>query len=140
MVDCVLSFEGDDNNYYRIIRSIKNRYGSTNEISIFDMKENGILEITNPSEFFISSREEKNIGSIIVPSIEGSRVILFEVQSLVSKAIIGYPKRIIQGFDKNRIEILLAILSRYMKIDFNANDVYINIPGGIEIKKKDQVI
>ncbi len=136
MVDCVISFEGDEDNYYRIVRSIKNRYGSTNEISIFDIKENGINEIKNPSEFFVSSREEKNIGSIIVPSIEGSRVILFEVQSLVSKAIYGYPKRIIQGFDKNRIEILLAILSKSMNLDFNMNDVYINIPGGIEIKER----
>lgn len=136
MVDCVISFEGDENNYYRVVRSIKNRYGSTNEISIFNMKEEGIEEIKNPSEFFIASREEKNIGSIIVPSIEGSRVILFEVQTLVSKAIYGYPKRIIQGFDKNRIEILLAILSNFMNIDFNINDVYVNIPGGIEIKER----
>ncbi len=136
MVDCVISFEGDENNYYRIVRSIKNRYGSTNEISIFDIKENGINEIKNPSEFFISSREEKNVGSIIVPSIEGSRVILFEVQTLVSKAIYGYPKRIIQGLDKNRIEILLAILSKSMNLDFNINDVYVNIPGGIELKER----
>lgn len=136
MVDCVISFEGDENNLYRVIRTSKNRYGSTNEISIFDIRENGIEEIKNPSEFFVSSREEKNIGSIIVPSIEGSRVILFEVQSLVSKAIYGYPKRIIQGFDKNRVEILLAVLSKYMGIDFNLNDVYLNIPGGIDIKER----
>lgn len=136
MVDCVISFEGDENNYYRIVRSIKNRYGSTNEISIFDMKENGIEEVKNPSEFFISSREEKNIGSIIVPSIEGSRVILFEVQSLISNAIYGYPKRIIQGFDKNRMEILLAVLSKNMKSDFNMKDVYINIPGGINLDER----
>lgn len=136
MVDCVLSFEGDEDNYYRIVRSTKNRYGSTNEISIFDIKENCIQEVKNPSEFFVSDREEKNIGSIIVPSIEGSRVILFEVQGLVSKAIYGYPKRIIQGMDKNRIEILLAILSKAMGIDFNALDIYINIPGGIEVKER----
>ena len=136
MVDCVISFEGDENNLYRIVRTTKNRYGSTNEISIFDIKESGIEEIKNPSEFFVSSREEKNIGSIIVPSIEGSRVILFEVQSLVSKAIYGYPKRIIQGIDKNRLEILLAILSKHIGIDFNLNDVYLNIPGGIDIKER----
>lgn len=136
MVDCVISFEGDENNYYRITRSTKNRYGSTNEISIFDIKENAIEEIKNPSEFFISSREEKNIGSIIVPSVEGSKVILFEVQSLVSKALYGYPKRIIQGFDKNRLEIILAILSKNIGIDFNLYDVYLNIPGGVEIKER----
>lgn len=136
MVDCVISFEGDENNYFRIVRSTKNRYGSTNEISIFDMKESGIEEVKNPSEFFIASREEKNIGSIIVPCIEGSRVILFEVQSLISNAISGYPKRIIQGFDKNRMEILLAVLSKNMKTDFNTKDVYINIPGGIELDER----
>ncbi|WP_068267755.1 DNA repair protein RadA [Caviibacter abscessus] len=136
MVDCVISFEGDENNYYRIVRSTKNRYGSTNEISIFDMKETGIEEVKNPSEFFIASREEKNIGSIIVPCIEGSRVILFEIQSLISNAIYGYPKRIIQGFDKNRMEILLAVLSKNMKTDFNTKDVYINIPGGIELDER----
>ena len=136
MVDCVISFEGDENNYYRIIRSNKNRYGSTNEISIFDMKENAVEEVKNPSEFFIASREEKNIGSIVVPCIEGSRVILFEIQSLVTQAIYGYPKRIIQGFDKNRIEILLAVLSKNMNNDFNTKDVYINIPGGIEIDER----
>ena len=136
MVDCVISFEGDENNYYRIIRSNKNRYGSTNEISIFDMKENAVEEVKNPSEFFIASREEKNIGSIVVPCIEGSRVILFEIQSLVTQGIYGYPKRIIQGFDKNRIEILLAVLSKNMNNDFNTKDVYINIPGGIEIDER----
>lgn len=136
MVDCVISFEGDENNHFRIVRSTKNRYGSTNEISIFDMKESGIEEVKNPSEFFIASREEKNIGSIIVPCIEGSRVILFEVQSLISNAISGYPKRIIQGFDKNRMEILLAVLSKNMKTDFNTKDVYINIPGGIELDER----
>lgn len=136
MVDCVISFEGDENNIYRIVRTTKNRYGSTNEISIFVINDNGIEEVKNPSLFFIADREEKNVGSIIMPSIEGSRVVLFEIQSLVTKAIYGYPKRIIQGIDKNRIEILLAILSKNMKMDFNMNDVYINVPGGIEIKER----
>ncbi|VWL84769.1 DNA repair protein RadA [Oceanivirga miroungae] len=136
MVDCVISFEGDENNYFRIVRSTKNRYGSTNEISIFSMKEDGIEEVKNPSEFFISTRSEKNVGSIIVPSIEGSRVILFEIQTLVSKTSYGYPKRIIEGYDKNRIEILLAILSKFMKMDLNLSDIYVNIPGGVEIKER----
>lgn len=136
MVDCVISFEGDENNIYRIVRTTKNRYGSTNEISIFVITDTGIEEVKNPSLFFVSDRDEKNIGSVIMPSIEGSRVVLFEVQSLVSKAIYGYPKRIIQGIDKNRLEILLAILSKHLKMDFNLNDVYINVPGGIEIKER----
>ena len=136
MVDCVISFEGNEENTYRIIRSTKNRYGSTNEISIFVIHDQGIEEVKNPSLFFISERDEKNVGSIIVPSIEGSRVVLFEIQTLINKAIYGYPKRIIQGLDKNRLEILLAILSKHMKLDFNLNDVYVNVPGGIEIKER----
>ncbi|WP_073508253.1 DNA repair protein RadA [Streptobacillus notomytis] len=134
MVDAVLSFEGDENNYYRIIRSIKNRYGSTNEISIFDMKEDGIDEIKNPSEFFISERDEKNVGSIITTSIEGSRVILFEIQTLALPLKFGLPKRIIEGYDRNRIEILLAVLSKTLSLDLGNNDIYLNIPGGIQLK------
>ncbi|CAM3171094.1 DNA repair protein RadA [Streptobacillus felis] len=134
MVDAVLSFEGDENNYYRIIRSIKNRYGSTNEISIFDMKEDGVEEIKNPSEFFISERDEKNVGSIITTSIEGSRVILFEIQTLSLPLKYGIPKRIIEGYDRNRIEILLAVLSKTLSLDLGNNDIYLNIPGGIVLK------
>ena len=134
MVDAVLSFEGDENNYYRIIRSIKNRYGSTNEISIFDMREDGVSEIKNPSEFFISERDEKNIGSIITTSIEGSRVILFEIQTLSFPIKFGIPKRVIEGYDKNRVELLSAVVSRVFGMDLSGNDIYLNIPGGIEIK------
>lgn len=136
MVDAVLSFEGDENNYYRIVRSIKNRYGSTNEIAIFDMKENGIEEVKNPSEFFISERDEKNIGSIITTSIEGSRVILFEIQTLSAILKYGLPKRIIEGYDRNRVEILSAVLSKVLAIDLTNNDIYLNIPGGIELKDR----
>lgn len=134
MVDAVLTFEGDENNYYRLVRSIKNRYGSTNEIAIFDMKEDGIEEIKNPSEFFISERGEKNIGSIITTSIEGSRVILFEVQTLSFPVKYGMPKRIIDGYDKNRIELLSAVVSKILNLDLGGNDIYLNIPGGIELK------
>ena len=127
MVDAVLQIEGEENNYYRIIRSIKNRYGSTNEISIFDMKENGISEVKNPSEFFISDRDKKNVGSIIVPIFEGSRVFLFEVQSLLGTPNFGMPRRTVEGYDKNRVEILSAVLSRSLKVDVNSKDIYINI-------------
>lgn len=136
MVDAVLQLEGDENSYYRIIRSIKNRYGSTNEIAIFDMKEDGLSEIQNPSEFFISERESKNIGSIITPIFEGSRVFLYEVQSLLSNPLFGMPKRTVEGYDKNRIEILSAVLSRQFKIDVSAKDIYINIPGGINLSDR----
>ncbi|MDO4639894.1 DNA repair protein RadA [Leptotrichia hongkongensis] len=136
MVDAVLQIEGEENNYYRIIRSIKNRYGSTNEISIFDMKENGISEVKNPSEFFISDRDEKNIGSIIVPIFEGSRVFLFEVQSLLGTPNFGMPRRTVEGYDKTRVEILSAVLSRSLKVDVNSKDIYINIPGGIDLNDR----
>ena len=136
MVDAVLQIEGEENNYYRIIRSIKNRYGSTNEISIFDMKENGISEVKNPSEFFISDREEKNVGSIIVPIFEGSRVFLFEVQSLLGTPNFGMPRRTVEGYDKTRVEILSAVLSRSLKVDVNSKDIYINIPGGIDLNDR----
>ena len=136
MVDTVMHFEGDENNHYRIIRSVKNRYGSTNEVAILDMKEDGIQEVKNPSEFFISSRDEKNIGSIVVPIMEGSRIFLFEVQSLLNEAGFGYPKRIVEGYDRNRIEILTAILSKALKIDMNTKDIYINVPGGLVLKDR----
>ena len=136
MVDAVLQIEGEENNYYRIIRSIKNRYGSTNEISIFDIKENGISEVKNPSEFFISDRDEKNIGSIIVPIFEGSRVFLFEVQSLLGTPNFGMPRRTVEGYDKTRVEILSAVLSRSLKVDVNSKDIYINIPGGIDLNDR----
>ena len=136
MVDAVLQIEGEENSYYRIIRSIKNRYGSTNEISIFDMKENGISEVKNPSEFFISDRDEKNIGSIIVPIFEGSRVFLFEIQSLLGTPNFGMPRRTVEGYDKNRVEILSAVLSRSLKVDVNSKDIYINIPGGIDLNDR----
>ena len=136
MVDAVLQIEGEENSYFRIIRSIKNRYGSTNEISIFDMKENGISEVKNPSEFFISDREEKNVGSIIVPIFEGSRVFLFEVQSLLGTPNFGMPRRTVEGYDKTRVEILSAVLSRSLKVDVNSKDIYINIPGGIDLNDR----
>ena len=136
MVDAVLQIEGEENSYYRIVRSIKNRYGSTNEISIFDMKENGISEVKNPSEFFISDREEKNIGSIIVPIFEGSRVFLFEIQSLLGTPNFGMPRRTVEGYDRNRVEILSAVLSRSLNVDVNSKDIYINIPGGIELNDR----
>ena len=136
MVDAVLQIEGEENSYYRIVRSIKNRYGSTNEISIFDMKENGISEVKNPSEFFISDREEKNIGSIIVPIFEGSRVFLFEIQSLLGTPNFGMPRRTVEGYDRNRVEILSAVLSRSLNVDVNSKDIYINIPGGIELSDR----
>lgn len=134
MVDCVLHFEGDEGNYYRILRSIKNRFGSTNEIGIFNMGESGISEIKNPSEFFLSERDEKNAGSIVVPVVEGSKIFLLEVQSLLIDSAFGLPRRTVQGYDKNRIQILNAVVEKKMGLMLGTKDLFVNIPGGISIK------
>lgn len=134
MVDAVLNFEGEENNFYRILRSQKNRFGSTNEIGIFSMETEGIKEIKNPSEFFLSEREEKNIGSLVVTTIEGSKVFLLEAQALLVQSNFGMPRRVVQGFDKNKVEILCAILEKKMTISLGMFDLFINIPGGIFIK------
>lgn len=134
MVDAVLNFEGEENNYYRILRSQKNRFGSTNEIGIFNMETDGIKEIKNPSEFFLSERDEKNIGSLVVTTIEGSKVFLLEAQALLVQSNFGMPRRVVQGFDKNKIEILCAIIEKKMGINLGMFDLFVNIPGGIYIK------
>ena len=134
MVDAVLNFEGEEGLYYRILRSIKNRFGSTNELGIFNMEEDGMKEVKNSSEFFLSERDEKNIGSMVVPVLEGSKVFLLEIQSLITDSPFGIPKRIVQGFDKNRIQILSALAEKMMGIPLGTKDLFINIPGGITIK------
>ena len=134
MVDAVLNFEGEEDFFYRILRSEKNRFGSTNEIGIFNMEENGMTEVKNPSEFFLSDREEKNIGSIVVPVLEGSKVFLLEVQTLLSDSPFGMPKRVVQGFDRNRLQILNAIIERKLGLNLTSKDVFVNIPGGLSVR------
>lgn len=135
MVDAVFSFEGEEGLFYRILRSTKNRFGSTNELAVYSMEEDGMKEVQNSSEFFLSEREEKNIGSMIVPVLEGTKVFLLEIQSLLTESGgIGIPKRIVQGFDRNRIQILMAIGEKRMGMNLGMKDVFINIPGGISIK------
>lgn len=134
MVDCVLQFEGEEGSYYRILRSLKNRFGSTNEIAVFNMESNGMQEVANPSEFFLSEREEKNIGSLVVPVLEGTKVFLLEVQSLLINSSFGMPRRVVQGFDRSRLEIITAIIEKKLGINLGNLDLFINIPGGITIK------
>ncbi|MFK4785822.1 DNA repair protein RadA [Fusobacterium sp. MFO224] len=135
MVDAVFNFEGEEGLFYRILRSSKNRFGSTNELAVFSMGEEGLKEIKNSSEFFISERNEKNIGSMIVPVLEGTKVFLLEIQALLTEGSnIGIPKRIIQGFDRNRIQILMAIGEKRIGLNIGTKDVFVNIPGGISIK------
>lgn len=134
MVDAVLNFEGEEGLFYRILRSVKNRFGSTNELGIFNMEEDGMTEVKNSSEFFLSEREEKNIGSMVVPVLEGTKVFLLEVQSLITDSPFGMPKRIVQGLDKNRIQILSAVAEKKSGITFSTKDLFVNVPGGITVK------
>ena len=134
MVDAVFNFEGDEGLYYRILRSEKNRFGSTNEIAVFSMEENGMKEIKNSSEYFLSEREEKNIGSMVVPILEGTKVFLLEVQSLITDSGVGIPKRVVQGYDRNRIQILTAIAEKKLYLPLGMKDLFVNVPGGLAIE------
>lgn len=134
MVDCVLQFEGEEGNYYRILRGLKNRFGSTNEIAVFNMENDGMKEVANASEFFLSEREEKNIGSLVVPVLEGTKVFLLEVQSLLINSSFGMPRRVVQGFERSRLEIITAVMDKKMGLNLGSLDLFINIPGGITIK------
>lgn len=134
MVDCVLQFEGEEGSYYRILRGLKNRFGSTNEIAVFNMENDGMKEVSNASEFFLSEREEKNIGSLVVPILEGTKVFLLEVQSLLINSTFGMPRRVVQGFEKSRLEIITAVMDKKMGLNLGSLDLFINIPGGITIK------
>lgn len=131
LVDTVLQFEGDKTYSYRILRSQKNRYGSTNEIGIFDMDESGLREVKNPSEFFLAKRRHDDSGVGIVAAIEGSRPILLEVQALVSPSGYAVPQRATTGFDARRLNMLLAVLEKRLGEKLRAQDVFVNIAGGV---------
>jgi DNA repair protein RadA/Sms len=133
MVDTVLQFEGEANHSFRILRAQKNRFGSTNEIGVFEMYEDGLREVTNPSELFLSEREKQTPGSVVTSSIEGSRPILLEVQALVTPSNFGYPQRVSNGFDQKRLSILLAVLEKRANIRASVNNVFINVAGGIRV-------
>ncbi len=133
LVDTVLQFEGDDNYSYRILRSIKNRFGSTNEIGVFSMTDSGIKEVANPSQLFIGERPRNVPGSTIVPVIEGSRTVLVEVQALISPSAFASPRRLATGVSKKRISILLAVLEKRAGICFQNYDAHLNIIGGLRI-------
>ena len=135
LVDTVLQFEGDDYHMYRMLRAKKNRFGSTNEIGVFEMKENGIKEVANPSSFFINERPADVSGSIVTPILEGSRVILVEVQSLVTDAAFPSPQRLAKGVDYKRLSLLLAVLEKRMGANFKDYDVNLNITGGINVEE-----
>ncbi len=133
MVDTVLQFEGEAHYSYRILRALKNRFGSTNEIGIFEMREEGLREVKNPSEVFLSERHYGTSGSTVVASIEGSRPILVEVQALVTPTNYGLPQRNSTGFDFRRLALLLAVLEKRMGMNLGQQDVFVNVAGGLKI-------
>jgi len=133
LVDTVLYLEGDRYQDLRLLRGVKNRFGSTNEVGIFKMSENGLEEVTNPSEDLIGSRVKGSIGSCLTATMEGTRPLIVEVQALVNKTHFGYPKRTASGFDLNRLNLLIAVLEKYAKLDLSEHDVYINIVGGMKL-------
>lgn len=133
MVDAVLQFEGERTSSYRILRGQKNRFGSTNEIGIFEMYEDGLHEVENPSEIFLGDREKNISGSVVAASIEGSRAVLFEVQALVTPTNFGNPQRVATGFDYRRLSILLAVLEKRAGLRLSAFNVFLNMAGGLKI-------
>jgi DNA repair protein RadA/Sms len=133
IVDTVLQFEGERNYAYRILRAQKNRFGSTNEIGIFEMHDNGLQEVKNPSEIFLSEREKQISGSVVTSSMEGTRPILLEVQALVTPSSFGNPQRVATGFDYRRLSILLAVLEKRANLRLSVQNVFLNIAGGIRI-------
>ena len=133
MVDTVLQFEGEAHYAYRILRALKNRFGSTNEIGIFEMHETGLREVKNPSEAFLSERRYGTSGSTVVASIEGTRPILIEVQALVTSTSYGVPQRNTTGFDYRRLSLLLAVLEKRVGMHLGNYDVFVNIAGGVKI-------
>ena len=135
MVDTVLYIEGEKRNDFRILRSIKNRFGSTNEIGVFEMNSNGLNEVTNPSNIFISERQFNEPGSSVFPSIEGSRPILVEIQALVTNCSFGNPQRNVTGFKLRRLSMLLAVLEKKLGFSLGASDIFINIVGGLKIEE-----
>lgn len=135
MVDAVIYFEGDDNINYRVLRTIKNRFGPTNEIGLFEMTEKGLVDVENPSMFFISTRDKESKGSSVGCVIAGSRPILIESQSLLSSTYSAMPRRTIVGYDPNRVAMLLAIMEKFLHYSFSNLDLFVNIVGGIKISE-----
>jgi DNA repair protein RadA/Sms len=134
MVDTVLQFEGDRNHVYRILRAHKNRFGSTNEIGIYEMQENGLREVSNPSEILISKNQEDLSGTAIAATLEGMRPLMIEIQALVSSAVYGTPQRSATGYNAKRLNMLLAVLEKRAGFRLGAKDVFLNITGGISIE------
>lgn len=135
MVDTVLYFEGDRHASYRILRGVKNRFGSTNEIGVFEMRQNGLVEVENPSEFMLNGKPEHASGSIVACSMEGTRPILIEIQALVCNSNFGVPRRTAAGTDYNRVNLLMAVLEKRLGLHLSNYDAYVNIAGGVKMNE-----
>ena len=135
MVDTVLYFEGDRHASYRILHAVKNRFGSTDEIGVFEMKQDGLREVPNPSEFMLDGKPEGTSGSVVACSLEGTRPILIEIQALTARSNLAYPRRTADGADVNRVNLLLAVLERRLGMRLSQMDVYVNIAGGVRLRE-----
>jgi len=133
IVDTVLYFEGERYSIYRILRAVKNRFGSTNEMGVFEMDAEGLREIINPSQIFLSERLKEASGSIVVSAIEGSRPILAEIQALVSRCSFGFAQRKAKGIDSNRLSLLIAVLEKRIGLNLGTEDIFINVAGGVRL-------
>lgn len=133
MADTVLYFEGEKFQCYRILRVVKNRFGSTDEIGIFEMRKNGLQQVDNPSEIFISQGRRISAGSTIIPCLEGTRALLVEIQALVTRANFGMPERKVSGVDYNRVSMILAILDKRIGLNLGGQDIFVNIVGGVQV-------
>jgi DNA repair protein RadA/Sms len=133
MVDCVLYFEGERHHSYRVLRAVKNRFGSTNEIGIFEMQESGLVEVDNPSELFLSERPLGVAGSTVVASMEGTRPVLVEIQALVSTTNFPSPRRMATGVYHNRLSLIIAVLEKRMGMFLQNQDAYLNVAGGVKL-------
>lgn len=135
LVDTVLFIEGERHQHLRIIRGLKNRYGSTNEIAIMEMGEHGLEELSNPSEIFLQGRKKNAIGSAITVTLEGNRPLVLEVQALSNTTAFGYPKRTATGFDLNRLQLLAAVIQKFLKLNLNSQDIFVNVVGGFKLQE-----
>ena len=133
IVDTVLYFEGERSHAFRILRAVKNRYGSTNEIGVFEMKDTGLEEVGNPSKIFLQERPEGASGSVVIPCLEGTRPLLVEIQALVGPSPFGMPRRTAIGVDPHRISLLVAVLGKRMGLEMGDQDIFVNVAGGLKV-------
>lgn len=133
LVDTVLYFEGDKGHVFRILRSVKNRYGPTNEIGVFEMKDSGLSEVDNPSRIFLEERAQNVPGSVVIPCLEGTRPVLVEIQALVGPSPLGMPRRTAVGVDHNRISLLVAVLGKRIGLELGDQDIFVNVAGGLKV-------